>query len=723
MKLERSVLINSAVLALALGTGAALVLTRERPTTSETEARANNLFASFPRERLRALNVRVGQQELELTLASAADGGAPQYTLKGDIPADPEAAESLIRALEMAAFLRQFSATEVDREKFGLSAPRAQLRAQFSAGSVQVGVGKEALTPTGTSYVEARGSDGQVRVGLMRAEALKELLVGPDDLRPRALVPYGLSELSAVSFRDAGVEVSVQRGKGPAWLDAQGQRVRRDTVEHLVFELGSLKAEPFLELGSARAALDRDGSLSATLTVKAGGKQLALRVGSVCPSDPARLIAQRSAPNPAAACVAGGLRRLFNEAAGNLSDSSLFALHTDEIETLLVEREGKKLELSRSERGFLLRSPTRAEVSLNVGNARLSALLEVRGEAVAKPDLAELGLTLPLGNVRLRSSSVEGSDSFEEVVELGRPRADGRLPVRRRDDGAVFLVAREAARAFSVDGTLLRSPKLLDFGPSEVSKLEVSWDGEREVLVRGPSGTLELSEPQNMQHDGALALELLQALGTLQTERWVSDADDGSFGLQAPRVRAAITLRPRDAGENTTTLVVGAETSGGAFAKLDPYPGVFVLDKSVVTRLSTLVLTRALLGDAPSFFERIELTRHGKTLSLVKRGNDFAAVPGSALSEPLIARALEALTNLRAEAALHTGPPRANEGLENPSLLVRLLPKPGNGPARVLRFGASDTFQELRIYYARKEGVNATYGVAQSAIRELLDLF
>jgi hypothetical protein len=131
MKLERSALVNSAVLALALATGTALVLTRERATTGEREARANNLFPSFPHERLVKLSVQSGSSELELSPSATPDGGVPSYTLKGGIPADPEAAESLLRGLEMAAFLRKFNATEVDRQKFGLATPRATLKAQF----------------------------------------------------------------------------------------------------------------------------------------------------------------------------------------------------------------------------------------------------------------------------------------------------------------------------------------------------------------------------------------------------------------------------------------------------------------------------------------------------------------------------------------------------------------------------------------------------------------
>ncbi|HWA76860.1 MAG TPA: DUF4340 domain-containing protein, partial [Polyangiaceae bacterium] len=700
MKLERSVLINSAVLLLALGTGAALFVTRERPTTSQREARAHNLFASFPSQELLSLQVRSRHGTLELERKSTPDGGSPQYTLKGNIPADPEAAEALIRALEMGAFLRQFQVSEVDRAKFGLEPAQAELHARFARAELGLRAGKAALTPAGTTYVETTAG-GETRVGLVKTETLKELFPNPDDLRPTALIPHSVSEFAAIHYRDGGLDVALHRGQGPAWLDQKNQRVRRDTVEHLLLELGTLKAESFLELGAARAALDRDGALSATFTLKASNQELGLRVGSACPSNPEKLVAERIGANPAAACVVGGLRRAFAEAAQKLADSSPFALHTDEIESLLIERNQKKLELTRSERGFSLTSPARADVALNVGNARLDALLQAEAEPVSEPDLGALGLNLPLGTVRLRSSSIEGNPRFDEVLELGRPRADGALPVRRREDGKVLLLPREAARAYVVDSTLLRPAKVLEFGPSELTSLEISWDHERELLRRGPGGSFELSEPRGLSHDGALVLELVQALGTLSTERWVADSDDGSFGFEQPRVRAKLELTPRDAGTSAITLLVGANTAGGAFAELSGSPGVFVLEKALVTRLTTLLVSRALISEELSAFARIELAHSGKTLTLLKQGSGFVAAQGSDLSPALVERAIEALRNLRAEAAVHTGPARAEEGTNTPTLTVRLTSSASGNLPRTLRFGTADTFQEQRVFHAR----------------------
>lgn len=143
----------------------------------------------------------------------------------------------------------------------------------------------------------------------------------------------------------------------------------------------------------------------------------------------------------------------------------------------------------------------------------------------------------------------------------------------------------------------------------------------------------------------------------------------------------------------------------------------------MLTRLTTLIVSRALISEELSAFSRIALTRAGKTLTLVKQGSGFVAAPGSDLSPALVERALEALSNLRAEAAVHTGAARAEEGIGTPTLSLRLTPASPASPPRVLHFGSAGTFQDQRVFYARSERVDATYAVAQTSVRELLDLF
>jgi hypothetical protein len=717
MKLERSLVINGIVVAAALGSVAAIVLTRGATTTEEQSARSNNLCAEFPRDTLKSLTIQNGDRKFTVERKQTIDAGVPEFVLKGEGPADAEAVESLLRALEVASFVRRFDENGVDRKAFGLDAPRASLHVEFGASELEIRVGKAAAS-SGESYVATRSRVRGENVGLVKDSTLKDLFPSADDLRPKTLLPLAVSELTELSFKDAGHDVHVHRSRGPSFVDRGGQRVQRDAIERLGYELFALKAERFLSLEEANAALAAGGSLDATFTRK-DGVAFAARLGATCPSDKELSVFVRQKPTPLAACIAGGTRQLFWNAAQNLTNLDTFDLHVDEVETVRIERSGKKLELVRGERGFALRAPTSADVSLDAGNQRIRALI-TQGERAIEPDLAALGLTLPAGKVVLHSTSLQQTPSFDEVLDLGRPRADGRLPVRRAEDGVVLLLDRDAARAFQVDSTLLRSSELFDFGLSDFVELDVTWGREHEQLRRTPAGAFELVTPA-APHDATLSLELVQALGTLSVSRWVSDEDDGSFGFSTPRVRAELSLTTADAGARHFTLLIGNDTAGGAYAKLAEQPGVFVLERDLISRLTTLLLTRAPFSSDSNTLERVELVHRGVKRTLARSGAELRVVDGPTLPADVIATITQALGNLRAEAAVHTGPPTPDEGFAKPLLESKISTRPGLGANKSFRIGAGDTFRDTPVYYARVDGIDATYAIPKSTLRPLLD--
>ena len=87
-----------------------------------------------------------------------------------------------------------------------------------------------------------------------------------------------------------------------------------------------------------------------------------------------------------------------------------------------------------------------------------------------------------------------------------------------------------------------------------------------------------------------------------------------------------------------------------------------------------------------------------------------------------VAAAIEALSSLRAEAALHTGPPRPNEGLSEPALTVTIEPSAGHGAPRVFRIGSGDNYEDRSVRYGRAGSIDATYVIADSKLRPLFDL-
>lgn len=722
MKLERSVVVNALIALFALGSGLAIVVTRDRPSVTQREARANNLLPSFSPERLQRIEVRLGTASFALERDKAgADAGMTSFRFAGSTAAkvDPEALLGFVRSLELASFLRRLERTAADRRTLGLEAPRGELRLLLAGTESRLRVGAEARSPHGTTYVEVQEGSDEPVLGLIRTELMGELLPTADGLRPRGLVPYALAELTRIDVELPTRKLSLRRGKGPAWLGDDNLRVERAAVERFGLELAALKTERFLD-GKAALATGMQASHALTLVPDQGRPPLVLRAGPACPVDPALLLLQRAARGAAAECVGRGLLALLTTLAQTPSDASPFALQLDEVESVLIEREAGTLELWRNERGFQLRKPLLTDVALEVGNRRLASLLAVRGERVAQPDLPDLGLVPPSGRVRLRSSTVAQSPAFEESVELGSIQTDGRLPVRRTEDGAVLLLAREAARAYAVDAALLRPARVLEFGPSQLAELEIQWGSERQLLRRTDAGGFALVQPAAHEHDGALVMDLVQSLGTLEVERWIADSDDGSFGLKQPRVQVRLALKGKDGSVQSVHLRVGSETSGGAHAVLEGVAGVFVIPKALVADLTTPLLARNVFQTEPSALTRIVIEHGGRSVTLAQRGDTFVAVGGADLPPPLVARLLSNLGSLRAEAAIHTGTARAEEGLDAPSVVLRLQAADA-ARSKTIQIGARDTWRGMSVYYARVLGVDATYALPATSVREIVE--
>jgi hypothetical protein len=447
-------------------------------------------------------------------------------------------------------------------------------------------------------------------------------------------------------------------------------------------------------------------------------------VGGRCPGNDAEVVARRLEPDRVAACVPKSVLAGLATAAESLVDRSLFWMRPDEVESFEVSQGEKKLVLDRKETGFLMRAPREASVEPEAGSMRLEALLHASGTVVVAPDRARLGLEPASGRALVKSAAAEDSRVREELVRLGTPRPDGKIYVERGHDGIVLELDRDAARAVVPDGVLLKSRLLIDVPVIDVTEVEVTG-ATRQLISRSPSGAFTYETPSGYDVDGALALELTDALRSLSAERWVSETDDGTFGFDASTLGARLQAKK---GETTTDYVVkfGKPAGTGYYAKIDSDPGVFVLPRRVYEILTTLAFDRSVFLVDPSITARITIEAAGRTVVLEKQGDDFVeSNPGAApLSPESIRRIIDTLTTLRAEAALYVGPPRPESGMDHPILTVRVDREAAHAerPPRVIwRAGAGDSWRGISIHYARVDGVNATYAVARSGIRAIVD--
>src|SRR5262249_53721678 len=116
----------------------------------------------------------------------------------------------------------------------------------------------------------------------------------------------------------------------------------------------------------------------------------------------------------------------------------------------------------------------------------------------------------------------------------------------------------------------------------------------------------------------------------------------------------------------------------------------------------------------------------GKKLVAERAGDAWKSVSGD--GDAVAATLRSTVTGLIAEAVVATGAPDRSFGLEKPRLVLTVVADPGQGapqgaPRRTFRiaFGAGDSFRGTSVVYARRDGLDVTFAIAQGKVRPLFD--
>jgi hypothetical protein len=711
--MRRQLLVNGSLLVLALGSLGVVWATRDRPTTSELAARKNKLFPEWNKEQVTRLTLTRSGVKLELhrTPDTGVDG---DFRIVSPWPerADIATVSALLGSLDLATALR--AAPEVADARSGLSKPTLEIRLEMSGKSLDLALGEAAPAPAGARYARVRAAGSADQTYVVSQGLVSELDVPFDKFREPRLLDYGRSEIRELSLDSELGRVRLTQRDGVFLVDTQTgpELAERGRSDRMLTALARLATEHFVDVAEARAALPHD-AVKIVLRLTAG-PDVTLALGGTCPALPEQSLALREQPEHGAkaGCVPRDLVEAFRVTPADLVASTAFGARLDEVEELQLAEGARTLDLARKERGFVMRKPRPSEVTLDAGNQLISALLSAKGQRLVAPRLAELGLEAPLGKVTLQLAAGEGA-ARSERVQVGNVRADGSLCVQRDADKVVLCVDSVAAQAFRPDTAVVQPLDLLSVAPSEMTAIAVDVPGLHQRVVRDADGSYSLTEPAGFKHDGALVADLAQALGTLRAVRWISAEDDGSHGFAAPRLRAKLELAK---GALPRELVVGARASDGYFGQLLPDPAVFVLARSDVEELEQPLIDRSLCPvDEPSL-ARIELSQGNRRLALTRAGEQWS----SDELEPSRAQTLaETLIALRAEQTLHLGATKPNEGLSRPSLVVGYVD--AQGKRRQVSVGAGTTVRSDELAFARRDDVDATFGLALETLRALQD--
>ncbi len=510
-------------------------------------------------------------------------------------------------------------------------------------------------------------------------------------------------------------------------------RAGADGLDRIWEALARMKADAFLTAAEAAGA---SPTVTVTLTPH-GSSPLVLEVGGACPGHPDDVVAVRRAPGaaPVFACVPRAVEEGLALPAAELADRRLFGARPDEVADVKLQEGAATLALARTGAQWHEQTPVDRPVDPEVGRAFLERLLDVAGTALpvpvgGTPTPPALGLDPPRATVRVVSGPGTGTDERVELVEVGAEVA-GKVAVRRTEDGVVATVPAAEAAALFPDELALRAKKVLDIPTADFHSLTVTGPLGTQRFERREGGAWVLLEPQGegLSPDAALLTELVDAVGGLSAERWVGAALPEQ-GLDRPRISLTAEVGSGKAA-HTVTIAVGAPVAlggtprppagAGSFARLAGDPAVFVAPRLLEAAADRWILDRnALLVDAERITRVTLAAEGGKRLLLEAHAGALQVVgaPADPASAALAAAVRDALADLLADGVVTVGPPLPSQGFDKPALVVTVE----LGARRLsLRFGAGDAFRGIRVYYARREGVAATFAVAQSHVRPLLE--
>lgn len=739
------------VVAATAGSVALLVADRENATTEESDLRKKNLVPRWKPEDIRSISLTTRGKTARLSLGEPSDAGQRLWEIEidgGRFLASQQNVDQLLGTLEYATFERRVSESAKEEGDLGLEKPGTVVTIEMGSKTYRIAIGGTAATPKDARYCQT--GEGTFVITAQLATAID---VRPESLRSRVFVPYLSTELAKLVVEGEG---GSRRFARATWGGSRGAGFRFDgttpegearadaeTFDRLLGALGTMQAESFLADEDADKALQKRVTL--TLVPRDTQKPKAvIEVGGKCPGKDDQVVVVRREPSRTSACVPDGIVEPLIAPVKDYVDLAVVGARFDEITEVAVTRDGRTIEIARKGVDWHMRKPADRKVSGDAGNALVKDLTALTALRIEAGTLKDLGLEPPRATLRVTSSvttvaTENGAGERVETIEIGEPKGDV-VHVRRLEDGVILALPADGVRALSPSEAVLRDVQVLEVPGEQVRALAVIQTGSgaaqagrssaarTQRIARGADGW-SFVEPASaaIAPDIRLVSELVDAVTKLRAVRWVAEKDDGSFGLEKPRLVIEFNVvESEGAPVKAMAIELGAASNDGSFARIKGDPAVFVAPRTLEDAAGLWLHDRhALVLDAPALVRIEAAAEGGKKISAERAGDTWKAAGGDAA---VVGTLRDVVTGLVAESVVSVGPPDRSFGLEKPRLVLTVLAEPLPGapkgsPRRTIRtvFGAGDSLRGTSIVYARRDGLDVTFAVAQGQVRALFD--
>lgn len=710
-----------------------------RVSTGEADKRTENIIEAWRPDDLSKIEINIGGRSLRMERERDEDDQLVWVLYEGDERLDGDALEmtELASTLELAMFYRKVE--DIDEATLGFSEPRAEFVVHMGQLSYTLRIGAEAAQPEGGAYVEVDGGGRGRTVYVVTKPTLEEFLIDPLKLMNKQLTPLLSNAVERYEVDGPKGKLALVRGGWGGWtnaafkLEAEGMddvRADRVKVDAWVGAVARIEAKRFVPITKEdppkstviRMKPREDGAPNVHLVVAPESK-------AGCGASEAYAI--RRAPDPVAACIDAGVLKRLEISAAELRDQRVVGTEKAAITELKMEGLGTVVDLARKADGWVMRKPTEGPSEKEPTEQLINALASATGERVEHPDLEALGLDKPRATLRIiglpERGAAEDAKEREEKIDVG-DEVDGKVHVRRRDDGVVLALPVEVGQKFLPQPTLLRSNVIFSEEKKYIRGIDVDCGGRRQKLARGldVAWTWEFPKDVEADVDPLLANNLMDDVRELTAVRWDAETVQERHGLAKPWCRIEVSIvepDPADVSGDTKInrkLIVslGNETRGGYFARVGNEDAVFVAPRVVGTSASVWMIQRTKIRVPTTEVDTVTLESGDKRLVVRKQGDTWTAEDGANTTAVKVGTALEGLI---ADVVDHRGPARDGEGFDSPTLkmVVTFRGKPDEKVTFLV--GDGTRFRNAPAFRVRRSDVNLTFVVSDAKIRPFLD--
>lgn len=658
----------------------------ERDTTSsgELESRDGRFVSAFARDRLERVIVVRGRETIEIT-RTANDAGVETFAMVKPVASDvdEDAIEALVSGIEWAETVREVGpASAAERARFGLDRPR--VRATLVLGSTRIELAFGAEEPTGRGVYATTSENANVVV-VVGKDVFESLDKESSAYRVRRLAPADLGEATRIVVRTpSGVHAAIA-DDGVWWTEGDVRmRASSERVGTLLTAFRELTAVRFAS-ASVTDAQSGLASPTATLELAFGARRLLLVVGGPC--DGGRHARLDRGP---VACIADETVVALTPTEDALRDLRIVSAGNDVVKSATLTDGTRTLAITENEGAFRYRLT--GDGPEQAGDADVEAVAELldslRALVAVRVEPRATSATRVFGTKLTIARREGGSDVVELSLTGGEPLA------RRGDESVVLVLPPEAVQKLVPAALPLMRRGLLHVAPEHIVDVTIVRGGVRETVSPAETpGTFAISSPVSVPADPIRTADLFVRLSSLEAVRFVTQNPLPEHGLSGPAATTVIIRLDEDdghghgGGASSHTLVVGAATELGAFARLDDGP-VFVMVSATTELIAKPLVARTLLTTPAIYVDGVEITG-AQTLSVRRQANALVSDAGP-LAPARATALLDAIADFDAVDVAAYGVP-ADSGLARPRARITIVrASEGPSPARYVVLVGAD---------------------------------